>query len=92
MEELKLIMETIASIGGEAKWMFYVYIGKEVFRLIMLTGLVGGLLAGVYRLVNKFALEADFVGKIKRIMGFRGYLSESEREEIFKILRANKPK
>ncbi len=86
MEELKLILETVSDLGGSAKWLFIVYMVKDL--LIYLAGF-SCLFFALFRLAvmaQGFIKSLSLTEQIKIKMGFKGELSSSERTTIFRTL------
>ena len=52
MEELKVVLETMVSLGGEAKWLFILWIIGEFLENALIASCFGVLFYGGYRLVR----------------------------------------
>ena len=92
IEELKLILDTIKSLSGDASTAAYWYFGLEFAKFVLLT--VGGLGASCW-VVHKIC-QANGVGADEAFMrecrdalsiGCRGGLVEDERAETQRVIR-----
>ena len=92
IEELKLILETIRSLSGDASSAAYWYFGLE-FAKFVLGWLVGAWLAFT---IIKTVAKASGIGADEAFMrecrdalgtGMRGYLDDDERAETQRVIR-----
>ena len=92
IEELKLVLDTIKSLSGDATTAAYWYFGLEFAKFVLLT--VSGL--GVTCWVVHKICQANGVGADEAFMrecrdalhtGCRGYLDEVEREATQQAIR-----
>jgi hypothetical protein len=92
IEELKLVLETIRSLTGDASTAAYWYFGLE-FAKFVLGWLVG---AGVVLTIARMIVTLSGSGRDEKFMrecrdalriGCRGGLVEDEREETQQVIR-----
>ena len=92
IEELKLILETIRSLSGDASTAAYWYFGLEFVKFV-LSWLVS---AGVALTIIKIVAKANGIGADEEFMrecrdalhtGTRGYLGDDERAETQRVIR-----
>ena len=92
IEELKLILETIRSLSGDASTAAYWYFGLE-FAKFVLGWLVG---AGVVLTIARMIVTLSGNGRDEAFMrecrdalhiGSRGVLGERERDETQRVIR-----
>ena len=87
MEELKLILTAIGSVGEAGKWMYIAFLAKDL--LIYLLGyFFGGL---VCYWLYKFGISAyqhnSFISDITNELGTYGPLTVSEKKKVLDKLR-----
>ena len=56
MDELKLILDTIASLGIEAKWAFYVWLAYKLLNTVLY---IGGTCFALWMVVNRIMGDVD---------------------------------
>ena len=92
IEELKLVLETIRPLSGDASTAAYWYFGLEFVKFVL-----GWLVsAGVALTIIKIVAKASGIGADEEFMrecrdalgtGVRGYLHDDEREETQRVIR-----
>lgn len=92
MEELKLILETVAKLGMGAKWLFILYLVKELIIYILGFTCLGGLIAGSYKIAKHSIPALQFERRISQIMGHGDWVSSKERENIIHIIKEYRSK
>ena len=88
MEELKLILDTIATLGAEAKWAFFVWLGFKTINAV----LCGATIFGVVWLIVRSFRNASAMEQLRDEMGvgIHGYVTGSELAEMFKWIRQHR--
>ena len=86
MEELKLILETVSSLGGSAKWLFIAYLGKELFIYVLGFGCLFTFLFTLGKIIGKLIEGLSLTEKIKAQMGFSGELTGSQKQTILNTI------
>ncbi len=94
MEELKLIVEALGSLGGEAKAAFIFWICARYAFYYLIWGVCLLLtLYTIYRVTIASLVTIGFTGQVKRLMGYReAGIDSKHRNEVFEIIRKYKDK
>lgn len=87
MEELKLILQTVSELGEGAKWLFILYLAKELVIYIIGFSVLGGAIIGIYRITKKRILALAFEDRIKNVSKIGSWISSQEREDILDVLK-----
>lgn len=86
MEELKLILQTISDLGGDAKWLFIVYIVKDLFVYFAGFGCLFFAVFTLSKIIQGFIKSLSVVGRIKTKMGISGELYQRDVLNILQTL------
>lgn len=70
MEELKLILETVSELGGEAKWLFIIYLMKGFLSSVMGYGCLIFALFTIGKMLKNLFDGISLVHAIKLKMSF----------------------
>ena len=73
MEELKLILETVASLGTEAKWAFFAWLGYKAFCVFAILGTILILASWVGKLIARINDETEAVRQLADAFGHSTY-------------------
>ena len=92
IEELKLVLETIRTLSGDASTAAYWYFGLQFAKdIIILFTLVGGTMWGVHKALQASGVGADeaFMRECRDALGtgFRGELTDNERAATQQAIR-----
>lgn len=91
MEELKVIVDTISSLGDGAMTAFIIWVAvKYGLSYLMTIVLVSTFIFTAYKLLYLLITQHSFVGRIKNIMDFHGELIPREKREIIETLQRGK--
>ena len=87
MEELKLVMESIQTLGGEAKTAFIVWILiRYALYYLLFFGFLAGLIFTIYKVLMPIS-QFGLISQIKGIMDFQGELTPREKREIIAAVK-----
>ena len=89
MEELKLILEALQGVSGDAKTVVILWLAKGYLSTIFVFGGVLVALRVLYLLINKGIQVASFTGRIATILD-RESLNVSLKENIIELVRKHK--
>ena len=87
MEELKLILQTVSDLGEGAKWLFILYIIKELIIYTIGFSCLSGGLIGAYKIIRRLIPALEFENRIRTISGSGSWISSREKENILDVLR-----
>jgi hypothetical protein len=92
IEELKLVLDTIKSLSGDASTAAYAYFGLEFAKFVIGWAIGAWLAFTIIKTVAKAAgVDKDeaFMRECRDALGTgtRGYLDESERAETQRVIR-----
>lgn len=76
MEELKIVLGTIATLGTEAKWAFFVWLSYNAFKVSALAGTVLILAHWIIRALGSANSDERTLRAIADIVGERYYEPE----------------
>jgi hypothetical protein len=80
IEELKLVLETIATLGAQGKEAFIWWVVLDKIPFFVLWAAFIGLLFFITKSVKKYNSDEQFLTSLRDILGYGdGYLSTSER-------------
>jgi len=91
MEEIRAIAEILATLGGEAKVAFIVWVlAKYIMCQICVTTVFATFFYLVYKLLYPIVYYNKFIQDIKAVMGFTGALHVARKSEIIRVLARRK--
>jgi hypothetical protein len=92
IEQLKLILETVQGITGDAKtaaiWWMALHYGLQILNHLLVAGVVITVAIIVARTVMHFEEDEKFIREMRDVLGFGwGYLCSSDRAKTHAVIR-----
>ena len=87
MEEIKLVLEALQTLGEGAKTAFIIWMLIKYLAYYTLTaGCFLAFFALTYKLLKPLVIAQTFITNIKSAMGFSGGLVNSEKNQVLEVL------
>jgi len=91
MEDVKVVMEALRGLGGDAKTAFIWWlICNYIFYYVTVSFCLGSSLLMCYKILFPLFERISFIEEIKKAMGFNGNLINSEKRKIIQVLSTYK--